>query len=73
MAKKVWAWLVPLIIVIIILAIVIPLSMKPTAPTTKEPIKIGAVLGLTGPMAGLGEQFKNGALLAVEEINKQGA
>jgi hypothetical protein len=41
MAKKVWTWLVPLIVVIVILAIVIPLSMR---PAEEEVIKIGSTI-----------------------------
>jgi branched-chain amino acid transport system substrate-binding protein len=72
MAKKVWTWLVPLIVVIVILAIAIPLSMKPTAPTTKEPIKIGAILPLTGVESRQGDLFRKGIMMAQEEINKNG-
>jgi len=38
----------------------------------EESIKIGAVYGLSGPTASLGQQYQNGALLAVKEINKDG-
>lgn len=37
-----------------------------------EPIKIGAVLSLTGPGAGLGQPERNGALLAEKDINDKG-
>lgn len=39
---------------------------------TGEPIKIGAVLALTGPGAGLGIPTRNGVLLAEKEINASG-
>lgn len=42
------------------------------ACTQAEPVKIGFVSGLTGRTADLGEASRNGALLAVEEINRQG-
>jgi ABC-type branched-subunit amino acid transport system substrate-binding protein len=74
MAKKVWAWLVPLIVVIIILAIVAiwyGVSKKPTAPTTKEQIRIGTILFLTGNQAVLGEEIKNGLVLANELDNEK--
>lgn len=39
----------------------------------KEPeIKIGIILPLTGPSASLGKWFKNGYVLAADEINEQG-
>jgi branched-chain amino acid transport system substrate-binding protein len=39
---------------------------------SKEPIKIGAVLALTGPGAGLGQAERNGILLAEKVINDRG-
>jgi len=39
---------------------------------TKEPIKIGAVLAVTGPASWLGQPEKNTGLMIVEEINKAG-
>jgi branched-chain amino acid transport system substrate-binding protein len=38
----------------------------------EKTIKIGGVYSLTGPLAGLGEQFKDGAVFAVDIVNKQG-
>ena len=39
---------------------------------TGEPIKVGAVLSLTGPGAGLGGPERNGILLAEKRINERG-
>jgi branched-chain amino acid transport system substrate-binding protein len=44
----------------------------PAAAQTKEPIKIGAVLSLTGPGAGLGLAERNGIQLAEKLINEKG-
>jgi branched-chain amino acid transport system substrate-binding protein len=44
----------------------------PVAAQSKEPIKIGAVLSLTGPGAGLGLAERNGMLLAEKLINEKG-
>jgi len=44
----------------------------PTVPETSEPIKIGGVFPLTGPIAGDGEEFRRGAIMAVEDINAGG-
>lgn len=41
-------------------------------PATGEPIKIGVLLPLTGPGAGLGIPQKNGILLAEKHINAKG-
>jgi branched-chain amino acid transport system substrate-binding protein len=37
-----------------------------------EPIKIGAVVSLTGPGAGLGQPERNGMLLAEKDVNDKG-
>lgn len=39
---------------------------------SREPIKVGFIGPLTGPYADLGVQGRNGARLAVEDINKKG-
>ncbi len=41
-------------------------------PSGKEPIKIGAILILTGDVANIGQAFRQGIELAVDEINAQG-
>lgn len=40
--------------------------------STKEPIKIGALLALTGAAGNLGQREKESAFLALEEINSKG-
>ena len=40
--------------------------------SSKKPIRVGFVAGLTGPNAALGVDGRDGALLAVEQINSQG-
>jgi branched-chain amino acid transport system substrate-binding protein len=42
------------------------------ASTAKADIVIGLIAPLTGPVAAYGEQVKNGAQVAVDEINKKG-
>ena len=42
------------------------------AAQSKEPIKVGAVLALTGPGAGLGQSERNGIVLAEKLINDKG-
>jgi branched-chain amino acid transport system substrate-binding protein len=51
------------------LAILLPASVAFGAP--EKPIKIGAVLNMTGPAAMLGPLFKNGIVMALEENNNQ--
>jgi branched-chain amino acid transport system substrate-binding protein len=63
-------WLV--VVIIILVGIWYGVSRKPIAPTTKEPIKIGTILPLTGEAAVWGENVKTGIELAKEEINKKG-
>jgi branched-chain amino acid transport system substrate-binding protein len=60
------------ILIIIVLAIYYGVGKKPTIPTTKEKIKIGAILSLTGYAAGYGDYAKKAIELAASEINKNG-
>src|SRR3990172_3073704 len=43
-----------------------------TTPWAADPIKIGAVLSVTGPASPLGEPERNTALLVQEQINAKG-
>jgi branched-chain amino acid transport system substrate-binding protein len=52
--------------------LVLPLLPLIAAAQSKEPIKIGAVLALTGPGAGLGQAERNGIQLAEKAINDRG-
>lgn len=54
---------------IVLLASLVPASMALAGPA--EPLKIGAVLNFTGPAAMLGPLFKNGIVMALEEVNNQ--
>ncbi|MFA6422576.1 MAG: ABC transporter substrate-binding protein [Candidatus Buchananbacteria bacterium] len=47
-------------------------SLNKSFSQNKEIIKIGAILPLTGKVALIGEQIKNGITLAVEDINAKG-
>lgn len=62
------------IIVVIIIAIGIwyGVTKKPAPPKTTEPIKIGAILPLTGQNSYIGQDMQEGIDLAVEEINSGG-
>jgi branched-chain amino acid transport system substrate-binding protein len=62
-----------LVVAIIILGVIwYGVSRKPTTPTTKEPIKIGAILPLTGRAASIGEIMREGLEWKVEELKQQG-
>ena len=60
------------ILIIIVLAIYLGVGKKQTSITEKEPIKIGAILPLTGSAAPNGIYQKNGIDLAIDEINSNG-
>jgi branched-chain amino acid transport system substrate-binding protein len=60
------------ILIIIVLAIYYGVGKKQNSITEKEPIKIGAIFDLSGPVALYGNAYKRGVELAVEEINNQG-
>ncbi len=48
------------------------LGNRPAAPSSENPIKIGAVLSLTGIAASYGEPARNAMQIAVDEINAEG-
>ena len=49
-----------------------PITKVPTAPPTKEPIKIGVISPLTGRASTYGDPAAKAIVLAAEEINSQG-
>lgn len=61
-AKKWWRVAGIIIVVLVIIGLI-------KGPTNKETIKIGAVLPLTGKIAPIAEQIKNGITLAVDNLN----
>ena len=67
---KIILWLV--VAIIVIGGIWYGVSKKPTVSTTKEPIKIGVILDLSGPAVGDNTKIKKGIELALEEINSKG-
>ncbi|MBI2097946.1 MAG: ABC transporter substrate-binding protein [Candidatus Vogelbacteria bacterium] len=69
MNNKIIVWAV---VILVILGGVWWRSRGPAVPAENEPIKIGAVLSLTGPAAPHGENEKMGIDLAVREINNAG-
>lgn len=68
--KKYW---LPIVVVIILAVAVVGLSRQQKTKISKETIKIGAVLPLTGAIAlSGGEQCRAGAMVAIEDINNSG-
>lgn len=65
--KKVIIWIA--VIAVIILG-VLAIKKSPSQPVSKEPIKIGVILPLTGDAAFIGEAAKNSAILAKESFGK---
>lgn len=63
-----------IIVAVVIVAVIIIWTQRESdvQNTSKEPIKIGAVLSLTGDAAPWGESIKNGIELAVKNINVKG-
>lgn len=66
-------WSIVVIVIILIVAGVWYYSAKPTTPAETGPIKIGAILPLTGPASVWGENARNGMELAKAELSKTGA
>lgn len=59
-------------ILVIIAAAIIIIVLTQLANQSNDAIKIGGIFSLTGNGAAYGEPSRNGALLAVEEINRNG-
>jgi len=53
-------------------ALLLLLPAAACAPAPAEEIKIGAVMDITGPLAGIGSIIRDGAVLAVKQINEAG-
>ncbi len=69
MKKRIW---ISILIIIIVIIGVIFIIQNNQIDENQEPIKIGAILPLTGKAAGYGESSKAALELALEEINKEG-
>lgn len=65
-------WIVGVIVVIAVVAVGYFVSKGPSEQVSTEPIKIGAILPLSGVLTYWGEPVFNGMKLAVEEINNSG-
>jgi len=59
------------IVIIIVVLVVAFFTLKPQADE-KDPIKIGGLLYLTGPIAAFGEFTQNAINIAVDEVNSTG-
>lgn len=64
-------WLIAVLVLLIVIVVVRGASHN-GAVTSTQPIKIGQMSGLTGIGSDIGVDEKNGALLAVEQINQAG-
>ena len=51
------------------LVAVLPMGGLPAGAQSKEPIKVGLIQPLSGPIAAAGSYITNGAKIAVERIN----
>lgn len=69
MKKTIWTLIG---IAVVIVAVALVTKSPNTSPISNNPIKIGAVLSLTGDAAPWGEYGKNGINLAVQTINTTG-
>ena len=69
--NRTFKWIVGIVIVVLVV-VLISLVSKNSEPNSTEPIKIGLIGPLTGDAALYGTSPKNGAELAIEEINASG-
>ncbi len=68
MKKTIWI----VVVVVVVALIAVWFWGKDAKEASGEPIKIGQMSGLSGVGSEIGEEERNGALLAVEEINARG-
>jgi len=59
-------------VAVLVVGFLVPLFFMFTGCSESPPVRIGLVAGLSGGNADLGQAGRNGVLLAVEQINKQG-
>lgn len=63
----------PIATLVVIFVLLITMASRTADRTTSSgPIRLGAVIPLTGPVAGLGDALRKGYEWKVEELNKQG-
>lgn len=67
-----WIIVIVIIVVVAIIAISYFIFKSPSGPVSTEPIKIGAILSLTGYASSYGEYSQKAITLAVDEINGKG-
>ena len=53
-------------------AALLPVGIAPAQAQTKEPIKVGLIQPLSGPIAAAGSYITNGAKIAVDRVNARG-
>jgi len=74
MKKQIWIPILIVVVIIVGVVIFVPKSKNSTdkemAETEKEPIKIGALLSLTGTGVNYGEKTRVGIEIALEDIRK---
>lgn len=59
-------------VVVVLLIIVWIIRRREEVPANGSPVRVGAIIPLTGPFAAYGEPLRDGVLLAVDEINSKG-
>ncbi len=78
MSKKGWMVAVVGVAIVVLVLSVFSACVPPTAPPATpapppaKPIKIGGMSIISGPLGEYGREMRNGAILAIEEINAAG-
>ena len=60
------------VIAAIVIGVVVSVALPPNSPSPSHTYRIGAILPLTGRAGMLGENVKNGMMMAAEDINAAG-
>jgi branched-chain amino acid transport system substrate-binding protein len=67
-----WA-LIAVAVVAMVAAVIYVTTARTDAPSATGPVKVGSILILSGQYASYGEQFRDGASLAVARANEEGS
>lgn len=59
-------------VILVLVALLLLVPAVACGPAPAEEIKIGAVMDITGPLAGIGSIIRDGAVLAVKQANEAG-
>ncbi|MHB8918713.1 MAG: ABC transporter substrate-binding protein, partial [Desulfocucumaceae bacterium] len=64
--------IIPIMLAVTLLMLLVAGCGGGGQPASKEPIKLGVMVPLSGPSAATGQEMRNAYMMAAEELNAQG-